>query len=116
MDSELALLYGKLKGATVPTRRAACAIRSSCKRDAPFRHPQFPIYLVTRLAAYDLADVKAMIDRSLAARNRGKFVHRPEIDNSDERATTGCAMPRSCCPRTAWFWTRATGCCTTRRT
>jgi len=44
------------------------------KRDAPFGHPQFPIYLVTRLAAYDLADVKAMIDRALAARNRGKFV------------------------------------------
>ena len=44
------------------------------RRDAPFQHPAFPIYLVTRLAAYDLADVKAMIDRSLAARNRGKFV------------------------------------------
>ena len=44
------------------------------QRDSPFRHPAFPIYLVTRLAAYDLADVKAMIDRSLAARNRGKFV------------------------------------------
>jgi uncharacterized protein (TIGR03790 family) len=44
------------------------------KRDEPFRHPRFPIYLVTRLAAWDLADVKRMIDRSLAARNRGKFV------------------------------------------
>jgi len=32
------------------------------KRDEPFRHPRFPIYLVTRLAAWDLADVKAMID------------------------------------------------------
>jgi uncharacterized protein (TIGR03790 family) len=44
------------------------------KRDAPFRHPLFPIYLVTRLAANDFADVKGMIDRSLNARNRGKFV------------------------------------------
>ena len=35
------------------------------QRDAPFRHSAFPIYLVTRLAGYDLADVKAMIDRSL---------------------------------------------------
>jgi uncharacterized protein (TIGR03790 family) len=32
------------------------------------------MYLVTRLAAYSVADVKAAIDRSLAARNRGKFV------------------------------------------
>jgi uncharacterized protein (TIGR03790 family) len=73
VDSELALLYGKLKGAEFPR---AGAIRNPfyMKRDASFRHPQFPIYLVTRLAAYDLAEVKAMIDRSLAARNRGKFV------------------------------------------
>ena len=42
--------------------------------NAEFRHPQFPIYLVTRLAAYDLAGVKAMIERSLAARNVGTFV------------------------------------------
>src|SRR5208282_4248293 len=53
------------------------------KRDVPFRHPQFPIYLVTRLAAYDWTDVKAMIDRSLAARNRGKFV----IDVSGARGS-----------------------------
>ena len=32
------------------------------------------MYLVTRLAAYDLAGVKAMIDRSLAAKNIGRFV------------------------------------------
>jgi uncharacterized protein (TIGR03790 family) len=44
------------------------------KRDAPFRHPQFPIYLATRLAAFDVNDVKAMIGRALAARNHGKFV------------------------------------------
>jgi uncharacterized protein (TIGR03790 family) len=44
------------------------------QRDAPLEHSRFPIYLVTRLAAWDLADVKAMIDRSMEARNRGKFV------------------------------------------
>ena len=55
------------------------------QRDAPFRHPAFPIYLVTRLAAYDLADVKAMIDRSLQARNRGKFV----IDLQSEKNDPG---------------------------
>jgi uncharacterized protein (TIGR03790 family) len=73
VDSELTLLYSKLKG--TPFSRAG-PLRNPffAKRDSPFRHPQFPLYLVTRLAAYDLADVKAMIDRSLAARNRGKFV------------------------------------------
>jgi uncharacterized protein (TIGR03790 family) len=32
------------------------------------------MYLVTRLAAYSVEDVKAMIDRSLSARNRGRVV------------------------------------------
>jgi uncharacterized protein (TIGR03790 family) len=73
VDSELTLLYGKMKG--VPFTRSG-PVRNPffMKRDAPFRHPQFPIYLVTRLAAYDVPEVKDMIDHSLAARNRGKFV------------------------------------------
>ncbi len=73
VDSELALLYAKLKGQTFP-RIGWVHNPFFMKRDAVFQHPQFPIYLVTRLAAYDFEDVKAMIDRSLAARNRGKFV------------------------------------------
>jgi uncharacterized protein (TIGR03790 family) len=73
VDSELALLYAKLKG-TRFERPGPIRNPFFMQRDAPFRHPQFPIYLVTRLAAYDLADVRAMIDRSLAARNRGRFV------------------------------------------
>ena len=44
------------------------------KREAKFAHPEFPMYLVTRLAAYDLEGVKAIIDRSMHAANRGKFV------------------------------------------
>lgn len=73
VDSELALLYGKLKGNRYP-RPGGLGNPFYMRRDARFQHPDFPIYLVTRLAAYDLADVKAMIDRSLTARNRGKFV------------------------------------------
>ena len=73
VDSELALLYGDLHGQkhvlTGPLPNPFFR-----QRDADFRHPQFPIYLVTRLAAYNLAGVKAMIDRSLAATNSGKFV------------------------------------------
>ena len=73
VDSELTLLYGKLKGQKFG-REGAVANPFFMKRDAPFQHSTFPIYLVTRLAAYDVADVKAMIDRSLAARNRGRFL------------------------------------------
>ncbi|HEY2017441.1 MAG TPA: TIGR03790 family protein [Bryobacteraceae bacterium] len=73
VDSELALLYSKLKGVRY-ARAGPVSNPLFGKRDEPFRHPQFPIYLVTRLAAFDFTDVKAMIDRSLAAHNRGKFV------------------------------------------
>ena len=84
VDSELALLYGKLHGAAI-NRAGALTNPFFGKRDEPFRHPRFPIYLVARLAAYDVAQVKAMIDRSLAARNRGKFV----IDLSTSRTDQG---------------------------
>jgi uncharacterized protein (TIGR03790 family) len=79
VDSELTLLYLDMK------RGAPHAIRGSIpnpffgKKDAAFGHPQFPIYLVTRLAAYDFDGVKAIIDRSLQAANKGKFV----IDEKD---------------------------------
>ena len=84
VDSELALLYSKLKGARY-ARAGGIANPFFMRRDSRFQHPAFPIYLVTRLAAYDLADVKAMVDRSLAARNRGKFV----IDLQSEKDEPG---------------------------
>ncbi len=73
VDSELALLYGKLKGATFRTS-GLVPNPFYRKTRSRFGHPQFPIYLVTRLAGYDFDDVRAMIDRSLGARNLGKFV------------------------------------------
>jgi uncharacterized protein (TIGR03790 family) len=73
VDSELTLLYGKLKGEKYP-RAGTVPNPLFMKRDEPFQHGRFPIYLVTRLAAYDVNEVKGMIDRSLAARNRGKFI------------------------------------------
>ncbi len=73
VDSELTLLYSDMhgRGHTVPagTRNPFFG-----KIGSTFRHSDFPIYLVTRLAGYDLADVKGIIDRALKARNRGKFV------------------------------------------
>ena len=82
VDSELALLYGKLKGAHFE-RAGTVSNPFYLKREEKFDHPRFPIYLVTRLAAWDVADVKAMIDRSLAAKNRGRFV----IDMSEPSGT-----------------------------
>ena len=72
VDSELALLYGDMNGNRHPLpgpfRNAYYASTE------PFSHPKFPIYLVTRLAGYDFADIKGLIDRALLARNTGKFV------------------------------------------
>src|SRR5207302_1254751 len=73
VDSELTMLYAKLKGAKFE-RAGPAKNPFFMQRNAEFSHARFPMYLVTRLAGYDLNDVKAMIDRSLAARNRGKFV------------------------------------------
>src|SRR5438309_1354262 len=73
VDSELTLLYRKLKGDKF--QRIGMIVNPLfMKRDEPFQHGRFPIYLVTRLAGYDTTDVKGMIDRSLAAQNRGKFL------------------------------------------
>ncbi len=73
VDSELALLYSKMKGAVHPIG-GWVPNPFFGNRDAPFRHPNFPIYLVTRLAGFEVTDVLLMINRSLAARNEGKFV------------------------------------------
>ena len=90
VDSELALLYSKLHGRKFE-RAGMTPNPFFANRDAPFRHVQFPIYLVTRLAAYDWNDVKAMIDRGLAAKNRGKFV----IDVPNEKVGDGNAWLRA---------------------
>ena len=73
MDSELTLLYFDMHGRPHPVP-AGIPNPFFGKLNAPFRHPDFPIYLVTRLAGFDFEDVKGIIDRALVARNRGKFV------------------------------------------
>jgi uncharacterized protein (TIGR03790 family) len=84
VDSELTLLYSELHG-TRRDPRGPAPNPFFRQRDAEFRHPQFPIYLVTRLAAYDLPGVRAMIDRSFEAKNRGNFV----LDLRSKRDETG---------------------------
>ena len=73
VDSELATLFAKRKGQTVPIEGG---VRNPFFGQiyAPFDQGRFPIYLVGRLAAYDLATVKRMIDQAVQAENRGAFV------------------------------------------
>src|SRR6202021_2698973 len=59
VDSELATLYQQLHGATI-SLPGAVNNPFFQQRDAPFRHPQFRMYLVTRLAAYDMAEMKGL--------------------------------------------------------
>lgn len=73
VDSELTLLYSDMHGHAHPTP-GGVPNPFFGKTSAIFRHPDFPIYLVTRLAGFDFDDVKAIIDRAQVARNRGKFV------------------------------------------
>jgi uncharacterized protein (TIGR03790 family) len=74
VDSELTLLYPDIRSNHPHSLPGSLPNPFFGKRDAKFSHPQFPIYLVTRLAAYDFDGVKGLIDRSLQAANRGKFV------------------------------------------
>jgi uncharacterized protein (TIGR03790 family) len=74
VDSELTLLYFDMRRGTTHVIRGSIPNPFFGRKDTAFTHPRFPIYLVTRLAAYDFDGVKAIIDRSLQARNVGKFV------------------------------------------
>jgi uncharacterized protein (TIGR03790 family) len=74
VDSELALLYTDIHRGQPHPINGMLPNPFFGQRSAQFGHPQFPMYLVTRLAAYDFQGVKAIIDKSMAAKNRGKFV------------------------------------------
>ena len=82
VDSELTVLYPQLHGVTIPLP-GPVNNPFFRQRDAPFRHPQFPLYLVTRLAAWDMGEMKGLVDRALLARNTGKFVIDARADNNE---------------------------------
>ena len=90
VDSELTLLYSRMHGVVTPLTGP---LRNPFfhQLDVPFRHPAFPIYLVTRLDGYNMADMKALVDRALQARNTGKFV----IDLRGDDDTPGNVWLRS---------------------
>jgi uncharacterized protein (TIGR03790 family) len=74
VDSELTLLYSDTKGERRPID-GYLPNPYYGRLDFPeFRHPAFPIYLVTRLAGYDFPDIRGLVDRALRAKNRGRFV------------------------------------------
>ncbi len=81
VDSELTLLYAQLHGAPLSLPGAGVNPFFG-RRDVRFEHPRFAMYLVTRLAAYDMAGMKGLVDRALLARNTGKFVIDARADNS----------------------------------
>jgi uncharacterized protein (TIGR03790 family) len=81
VDSELAASYPDLHGHPHPLP-GPLANPFFAQRDAVFRHPNFPMYLVTRLTGYDFPDVRGIIDRALQAKNRGRFVI--DLKSSDD--------------------------------
>ena len=72
VDSELTLLYDELHGRLHSW--SGPMSNPYFRVDKPFSHPEFSMYLVTRLAGYDFADVRAIIDKSLMAKRTGVFV------------------------------------------
>jgi uncharacterized protein (TIGR03790 family) len=83
VDSELTLLYQRLNGQEPPTSGPT---RNPFfgRLGEEFRHPAFPMYLVTRLDGYTFDDVRGIIDRALQARNRGVFVIDLSSGGNDE--------------------------------
>ncbi len=74
VDSELAALYYDLTTGKPHPVDGSLENPFFGRKDAAFSHPRFGMYLVTRLTAYDLEGAKRLIDQSLRAVNRGKFV------------------------------------------
>lgn len=83
VDSELTLLYLSLHGLRydLPGWQANPFFR---QKDQPFGHPQFPLYLVTRLAGYSFEDARRAVERCRGARNRGKVVLDLKADNDED--------------------------------
>ena len=74
VDSELTLLYTDVIARRRTFNGAVPNPMFGRLDHAGLTHKDFPLYMVTRLAGYDFADIRGLVDRSLAAVNRGKFV------------------------------------------
>ena len=87
VDSELTLLYSDIESHAPHRVEGMLPNPFFGRTNASFSHPQFPMYMVTRLAAFDFAGVRDMIDRGLVAANRGKFVI--DLSAAEARAMDG---------------------------
>ena len=78
VDSELAVLYRRLTGATVLARGRVdnpyFLGQREIREARPFTHREQDVYLVSRLDAFTVADALAIIDRGLAAVTEGSIV------------------------------------------
>ncbi|MGC4052609.1 MAG: TIGR03790 family protein [Paludibaculum sp.] len=84
VDSELATLYVDLR--SVPHELPGPIQNPFYGSGRPIAHPEFPLYLVTRLTGYSFQDVRAIIDRAQMARNQGIVVldqRAPGVDIGD---------------------------------
>ncbi|MCC6538834.1 MAG: TIGR03790 family protein [Bryobacterales bacterium] len=94
VDSELATLYAKRARLTVPVE-GGVANPMFGKIAEPFDQRRFPVYLVGRLAAYDISTVKRMIDHALVAEDRGNYVFdmkEGENENQGDRWLNSAAL------------------------
>lgn len=88
VDSELTLAYQDLLGVPRVLKGGSAnpyfsnSVSGNLRR---FSHREFPMYLVTRLDGYDLADIRALIDRGLSPSREGRFV----LDLSYDDNATG---------------------------
>jgi uncharacterized protein (TIGR03790 family) len=91
VDSELTLLYRRLTGVPVaPGGRVENPYflgDRPIEQAEPFSHAGHDIYLVTRLDGFTVADVAALIDRGLSARNAGRILldQRAALDDPGNR-------------------------------
>lgn len=78
VDSELAVLYQRMTGATVPLDgplpNPYFAGDGPTSQMRPFSRAASSIYLVTRLDGFSVADVLGLIDRGAAPSRTGRFV------------------------------------------
>ena len=83
VDSELALLYVELHGGKI-RREGSVENPLFRRKEQEFRHPAFPIYLVTRLAGYSFEDARKAVERCRGSKNTGKVVLDLKADNDEE--------------------------------
>lgn len=78
VDSELTLLYRRLLGISIPTAGVAknpyFLDEAGIAQAKQFSHSDQDIYLVSRLDGYNLAEIRALIDRGSAPSKIGKIL------------------------------------------